>query len=52
LNATKEDIPKGDVVIDSTAPIAIVVEEISRGPLASFGSYEGAGRDRELAGTG
>ena len=28
LHATKEDIPKGDVVIDATAPLDRVVEEI------------------------
>lgn len=30
LHRTKEDIPKGGVVIDSTAPIARVVDEIVR----------------------
>jgi adenylate kinase family enzyme len=28
LHATKEDIPKGDIVIDATAPLASVVDEI------------------------
>jgi hypothetical protein len=28
LHATKEDIPKGDVVIDATAPLESVVDEI------------------------
>ena len=28
LHATKEDIPKGDVVIDATAPLERVVDEI------------------------
>jgi hypothetical protein len=28
LHATKEDIPKRGVVIDATAPIEIVVDEI------------------------
>ena len=28
LHSTKEDVPKGDVVIDATAPIERVVDEI------------------------
>jgi hypothetical protein len=45
LHATKEDIPKGDVVIDATAPLERVVDEILE--KCKFGHIRG----RTLPGT-
>jgi dephospho-CoA kinase len=38
LHATKEDTPRGDVIIDATAPLGRVVDEILAGQVQAEGS--------------
>jgi AAA domain len=46
LHRTKEDIPTNGIVIDATAPIARVVDEIVRRSGADRTGVDGAGTDR------